>query len=335
MSGFKAIIMEKIYFLYGSDYPAIMAYICELKKQCGANLKVENHVLTKLDDIDSFLNQPSSLSLFQNSFLEIIELNLRAFNHLEKKSNEFIDFLKNHSLSRNIILFLHIEKLDKTTAKKISELEVLKQLKNIAVFDEFNKLMPWQIEQIKEKIIKSSKKYNLDFSHEALNLYVDHIKESLNNLEQELKTIYLYLLPNIHVDEGCINALFNTELNIDDLFDAIMGYCSISISKSNSLLDKFDSPLYIIAALQNKFRQALTIKAHLEMNINIYQISKLLGINSYKLEKDINKLKNISSGSLVDIISKLSDLELKVKTGIITNKNIIDLLLLQCVSPVY
>ena len=322
-------IMEKIYFLYGSDYVAITEHISEIKNQISNNsdLTIENHILSKLDDIELFFNQSSSLSLFQNSSLEIIDLNLRAFNQLEKKSKEFIDFIKNLSVNKFIIIFLHIEKLDKVTAKKISDSELFKQLKSVAVFNEFNKLMPWQTEQIKEKITKASKKYDLNFNQKALDEYVDHIKDNLNDLEHELKAIQLYLLPDKGVDEQCINALFHAVVNIDDLFDSISGYQQISVSKLSSLLDKFDSPLYIIAALQNKFRQALSVKAHLESNIGIYQISRLLGINLYKLEKDISKIKNISSKFLIYIISKLSELELKAKTGLVNNKNIIDLLL--------
>ena len=326
--------MNKMFFLYGSDYIAITARINEIKDQIGnsTNLTVENYVLSKLDDIESFFNQSSTLSLFQNSSLEIINLNLRAFNQLEKKSKEFVDFVKTLSVNKFILVFLHIERLDKATAKKISDSELFKQLKSISEFSEFNKLMPWQIEQIKEKIIKLSEKYNLKFNQQALDLYTDHIKDNLNDLECELKTIQLYLLPETSVDEKCVNALFHAGLNIDDLFEAVLGYRFLSVSKLNSLLEKFDSPLYIIAALQNKFRQALSVKAQLELNISIYQISKLLGINLYKLEKDVSKIKNISSVSLASIVSKLSELELKVKTGLVSNKKIIDLLAVQCVS---
>ncbi len=326
--------MEKIFFIYGSDYTAITSQINEVKEQIGNSnsLTVENRVLSKLDDIELFFNQPSSLSLFQNSSLEIIDLNVRAFNHLEKQSEEFVDFIKNRSNNKFIIVILYIEKLDKATAKKISESILFKQLKTTSEFKEFNKLMPWQIDQIKEKIIKSSKNYNLNFNQEALDLYAEHIKDNLNNLEHELKTIQLYLLPNDLVNRNCINTLFKTVVNIDDLFDAVVGYRLVPVSKLNLLLDKFDSPLYIIAALQNKFRQALSVKAHMELNVGIYQISKLLGLNSYKLEKDIVKIKNVSSGFLTDIISKLSELEFKTKTGFVSDKHIIDLLLIQGVS---
>ena len=99
--------MNKMFFLYGSDYIAITARIKEIKDQiCNStNLTVENYVLSKLDDIDFFFNQFSSLSLFQNSSLEIINLNFRAFNQLEKKSKEFIDFIKTLSANKFILMF--------------------------------------------------------------------------------------------------------------------------------------------------------------------------------------------------------------------------------------
>ena len=325
--------MEKIYFLYGSDYGAISARINEIKEHIGnsSNLTVEDHTLSKLDDIELFLNQPSNLSLFQNSVLLIVDIKLRAFNQLEKKSKEFVDFINNHSSNKFVLMFLCVEKPDKTTMKKISSSLLFKQLKDISLFEEFHKLMPWQVEQIKEKIIQTAKKHNLNFNSDTLDLYADHIKESLSDLEQELKTLSLYLLPNNQVDVKCINDLFNMSLNIDDLFNAIVCFNKPSLLKLSSLLDKVDSPLYVIAALQNKFRQALSVKTHMELNIGIYQISKLLGINSYKLEKEIIKYKNISAKQIFDIVLKLSELELGVKTGVVSNKNLIDLLSIKCI----
>ncbi|OGI07367.1 MAG: hypothetical protein A3F80_07195 [Candidatus Melainabacteria bacterium RIFCSPLOWO2_12_FULL_35_11] len=322
-------MIKKIYFLYGSDYSAITARIKEIKEQIANNLTVQNYVLSKLDDIELFFNQSSGFSLFRDSSVEIIDLNLRAFSQLEKRLKEFVCFIKDISAYKFIIIFLHVEKPDKVTLKKISDSELFKELKSLAVFNEFNKLMPWQTEQIKEKVITDSKKYNLIFNQKALGLYIDHIKDNLNNLEQELKTIQLYLLPDSEVNEKCINTLFYTAVNIDNFFDSILDCKPTSVLKLSSLLDKFDSPLYIIAALQNKFRQTLSVKTHLELNTNIYQISKLLGINPYKLEKDIGKIKNISSVFLINIISNLSDLELKAKTGLVSNKNVIDLLYLK------
>ena len=325
--------MKKIYFLYGSDCEALTARINELKDQIkiSGDLTVENYVLSKLDEVELFFNQSLSLSLFQNISLEIVEINLRAFNQLEKRVEEFTSFIQNLSTNKFVFLVLHMEKLDKTTAKKISDSELFNSLKNIAVLEEFAKVMPWQTEQIKEKIMKTSMKYNLTFSNKALELYFNHIKDNLNNFDSELKSISLYLMPKNYVDEKCINSFFNTSLNIDDLFNAIISCKSISILNLKSLLDKIDSPLYVIAALQNKFRQILLVKTFLNLNIGIYQISKQLEINLYKLEKDIGKIKTISSETLINILSKLSELELKTKMGLVSSKNLLDLISIYCI----
>lgn len=331
MFSIKTIGMKKIYFLYGSDCSAIDIRVNELKNQTGnAGKALKLHILSNLEEVELLLNQSFNLNLFGNSLLEIIKINLKIFNHLEKKLDKFIDFLKSFSSDKLVIISLNIEKTDKYTKEKISASVLLKQLKDIAVLEEFNKLMPWQGVQIKEKIIKSSQKYNLKFDDKALNLYGEHVKENLNDLELELKIIQLYLLPDNLVSKKCVADLFSPDINIDDLYEAIIFNKPNSLLYSSVLLQKYDSSLYIIAALQNKFRQALSIKSKLNPNISIYQLSQILGINSYKLEKDIEKLKNISTEFLIFCISKLSDIELKVKTGFINNKHLTDLISIQC-----
>ncbi len=323
--------MKKVYFLCGSDYLSIQDRIDEIKTQVGGcgNLSVVKCTLSKLDEVESYFCEPSTLSLFQNTLFEIVSINLRTFNNLEKRVDEFVNFIKERSLSRFVVVLLHMEKFDKTTSKKVYDSELFKELKNIAVFEEFNKLMPWQLEQIKERVVKVAKKYNLTFNQAALNLYVEHIKENLNNLEIELRSLQLFLIPDTLVNEKCIGDLFYSDLNIDDLFEALIGLKPFSVLGLNRIIDKFDSPLYIIAALQNKLRQLLAAKVYQSSNIGIYQTSKLLGVNSYKLEKDISKASNVSSELLSNLVLQLSDIELKIKKGLVGNKDIIDLILLR------
>ncbi len=321
-----------MFFLYGSDYLVLKSRVEELKTELGnsSGLTIRNFTLQKSDDVDSFLNQPTNLSLFSESFFDVIEINSRAFNQLEKETEHFINILNTRSLSSHSVVVFYVDKLDKSLAKKNSDNVLFKQLKNISVFEEYYKLMPWNTEQIKERVIKYSKKYNLKFDSESLNLYVEHIKENLENLDSELKSIQLYLLPNNVIDKKCIFDLLEADVNIDDLYNSLLFNKPAYFSKLHLMLAKYNSSLYILAVLQNKFRQALSVISSLSLNISIYQISKTFGINLYKLEKDINKLRSISPVHIYKIIEKLSVLELKLKTGFITEKRILDLILVEC-----
>src|SRR3989338_30447 len=126
--------MRKIYFLYGSDYSAIESRINELKEQINSSaaLAVKKHLLSNLEEVELFLNKSFNLSLFGDSSLEIIKVNLRVFNQLEKRADEFVDFLQPFSSDKYLIVSLPLEKTDKNTKDKISSSVLLKKLKDIA-----------------------------------------------------------------------------------------------------------------------------------------------------------------------------------------------------------
>ena len=63
--------------------------------------------------------------------------------------------------------------------------------------------------------------------------------------------------------------------------------------------------------------------------MTLSQISKELGLNYYMLEKEFNLLKQVSVLYLKQVIKALSDIEYKLKTGIVRENEVLDLLVLK------
>ncbi len=321
--------MNNIFFLYGSDYEAIQSRINKLKVAQAKDLQIESFFLSKLDDISDFYDRAINLSLFNSNSLCLVEMNMRVFNQLDKATDKFIQFISTLSLTKNLILVLFSEKMDKVTVKKIISSNLFLSLKPRASIEEINKLFPWQADAIRDRIVSSAKAYGLTFSSDALGLYIDHVKENLGKLNSELQLLQLFILPNNLVELNVIKSLFNVDLNVDDMFDCLIACENIDIVKFSSGLSKYESPLYLLAVLQNKIRTAINIKSYFSRNIDIYQISQILNINSYRLEKEAQKVRNVSLDRLLQMISYVSDLEYKVKTGVIKSEQVIDHLLIQ------
>lgn len=321
--------MNNIYFLYGSDYEAIQSRINKLKVSQFKDQKIESFFLSKLDDISNFYDQSINVSLFNNNSLCLVEMNMRAFNQIDKTSDQFIQFVSNLSRTKSLILVLFSEKMDKVTIKKVTSSALFLSLKSLASIEEINKLFPWQVDAIKDRILSSAKTYGITFSSDALSLYIDHVKENLGKLNSELQLLQLFILPNNLVDSNTIKSLFNVDLNVDDMFDYLIAPENIDIAKFSSRLFKYESPLYLLAVIQNKIRTAINIKSYFSRNMDIYQISQILNINSYRLEKEVHKLRNLSVERLLQMISYVSDLEYRVKTGVINSEQAIDCLLIQ------
>lgn len=322
----------KIYLLYGDDKNLILERIGEITKQLSEthknNFKKEKTDLINLEDIELFYSQGSNMSLFpENTILELY-CSPKCFKQIEKEHLNFIDLLERISAYKTVILIFYFEKYDKIIKKQILGSEIFQKLKTESHHEECVKLKYWQINEIKEKIKTISLKSNIKFEENALDMFVDCFKEQQDLIPCEINKLQTYLLPDNAVTESVLENLYLNNISIDELYRSVINSELNSVFTFLEQLTKSKSPLYLIASLQAKLRQALQIKTYLESNINIYQISKLTGINSYRLEKEKPELNKISVSTLRKILNCLSNVEFKVKTGVVSPDNALDLFLI-------
>lgn len=324
--------MKKVYLLHGDDNELILERVSDISKQLNElqkyNPKKEKLYLNNLEDIELFYTHGSNMSLFsENSILEVY-ISAKSFKHIDKEYTDFYDLVRRISVYKTVILIFYFEKYDKVVKKQFVESVVFQRLRTDAYEEECVKLKYWQTKEIKEKIKHLSLKNRIQFEENALSLFVDYFKEYIDFIPSEINKLQVYLLPENTVTVGVLEDLYLNNINIDELYrNLLYSKKTNSIFRFLEQLVKSKSHLYIIASLQSKFRQALQIKTYLESNLNVYQISKLTGINSYRLEKEKSELKDISAQQVIKILNCLSNIEFKVKTGLVSSENALDLFL--------
>lgn len=319
--------MKSIFLFFGNDEVLISEKITSLKREFGlkSELNIENVTLNKLDDLESFYNQGSNLSLFPQNSLLLISLASKLLKSLEKEPESFSSLLKSISSTKKIIISIVADKLDK---KQLLSSAVFSPLKDDMTVEGFTKLKPWQIDEIKERISSCADSFGLKFQPIALNVFADFFKEDLDTVSSELSKLSVYLLPETLITEKVVRELYLPSSSVEDLYDLLIGVSRKSPSLVLSDLNKSGVFLYNLAILQNKLRDALKIKTLLEDNIDIYQISKLIGIHSYRVQLESKKLTKVKSETLKQLILSLSELEQKLKTGLIKEDNALDVLVL-------
>ncbi|MBI3589919.1 MAG: hypothetical protein HY094_00900 [Candidatus Melainabacteria bacterium] len=324
--------MNKIYILYGNNSLCISDRIKEILKELSSNdtrnVFVQRHKLSAAEDLDFLFNSCANLLLFTDDCLLQIDTSIKFLQTANKNSPQLTNFIKSFANYKTIVFVVNVERVDKNTKKQIYDLSVLKELSGSAQIEEFVKLKAWQINDIKAYISQLLKNYDLKFENNALNLFADYVKDDIENLNSELGKLQTYLLPENLVTVNTVKDLYFVSFKIEDLYKSIIqrDYLS-SVSFMNQISKSFNS-LYLIAVLQNKLRQALKIKSFSDISLNPFQISKLTGINSYFVEKEIISLKKTSSDCLKRIILNISQIELKIKSGVIKESNSLEMILL-------
>ena len=316
--------MDNIYFLYGNNLDSIHERSTELT----TNSFVQHFELNNLDDADLLSNTNINLSLFQKDTFVLFKLSHKFLHQLEKSQEDFFLKINNYSLKNQIIISLYVEKLDKITKTLIIGSNLFKALKDRAIIEEHAKLNFWQIDEIEKYTQNLANKYQLSFEPEALDAFVECHKDCINLIKSELNKLRIFSLPSKLITKNIIFDLYKSRLNIDELFNSLILQNDL---QNKNILDKIsdkDSMLYLIASLQNKIRQAFSILVFVKSGLNYDQISRLLNIHPYKLELEIKKIKNIEIKYVEKILNTLSELELKLKTGVLKDANFLDLLLI-------
>ena len=325
--------MNKIYFLYGDDETIISEkekdILAEVNSNNHLNLLCEKIFLNTVDEIDIFLNREPNLSLFPQLSVMKVFLTVKSFKLLEKEIERFMSLIAMAAGFKTLILILHIEKFDKNIKNYLSNSLLYKELKNGSEIREYIKPKYWQKEEIRARVVQLSEKHKLIFENEALNIFVECFKEKVDLIETEIIKLQLYVYPSNTILVKLVKELYFSTFNIDEIYTTLLQ------SKFNSLINIVESfnitssVMYVLIALQNKFREALQIKLLFQAGVNSFQMSKNLGIHQFRLENELKQLKTVSLNHVKYLIDALSDLEFKLKNGVIKEKEVLNILFLK------
>ena len=326
--------MNKLFFLYGNDLSSIHCRVDEILKSLfhsQEKINSEEVLFNKEEDIDLFFNKQSSLRLFNETNLLVINIGEKIRKDLDNYSDKLINVINAALKEKNIIIKLYAEKYNKIVKNQVVESRFFIKLKHKAIIEEHEKPKYWKKEEIRSRVVNFINKHNLDFHDDAVDLYVEiYTSEHSsvhNNLNGELLKMETYVAPGKKVNKHDIEALYSASYNLEDLYLILIGSKKQIDFRLLSELDKNIPPLYLISVLQTRLRLALQIKAYSESKLNKLEISKLTGLHVYRVEKEMSKLSNIRLADLKAKVSLLSDVEYKIKTGLLGSKNILDYLL--------
>ena len=325
--------MKNIDFFYGDDLLSVNRSVDDIVKEI-SKVDLSFHNIEKLDlttqeDLNLLYSQGLKLSLFEQSSILKIYLNPKSIKCIDEYLNDFITYIKNLAESKTIIIVFCVDSFDKTTKKHFVESLLFKELRSFAQAKEHIKLKPWQINEMEERINSYAKKINIRFEREALNLFVDCFKDKLDCIYLELDKLQLFLLPDSYVTKEIIRLFYDLSANTDNLFDSFLSVNKANIVELINSIKISQPMLYTLASLQNKFRQAVQLKSLHESSCEISQISKIIGMHPYRIEKEIMRLKKASLSYLREFLLILSECEYKLKSGVLSSDKALDVIFLR------
>jgi len=240
---------------------------------------------------------------------------------------EFVQYLNNSKESNVFLILVDFDKHDKHTVNQFQKSKLFLALKDIAIIESHFKLKPWEMNEIKSFVLKTSQKYNLSFNADSLNMFCECFSDKTEQIPSEIYKIYTYLLPDSKITKNVLDNLYSNNLNLDDLISCFLKSTYDGVFDDMDKIKKLLPPVYIISVMQSKIRQCFQIKTLLSFGLNQSIISSNLGIHPYKLKLTIQSLTDVSLMDIKKCLNHLSVIEYKLKTGIIKDSNILDMLI--------
>jgi len=310
------------YVFYGTEEFLIKQEINKLKeKEHIDDININTYDLEN-SSLEQIIEDASTISLFSKNKMILCE-NAYIFTgttnkKLPEQNIKVLEKYLEHENPDTILIFTIMkDKLDER--KKITKF--LKQKKQIK---EFNKL-----ENVSEFVKNKFIPYKIE--KKDINLLINRVGENLSLLYQEIEKIKLYKGDNLNINETDILEL--THKNIDtDIFNLIENIIkknkTEALESYKEMLLLGEEPIKIIIMLANQFRLIYQARNLYKKGYSEKDISSLLNIHPYRIKLALIKGKEFQDQLLLSYLEKLSELDIKIKTGVIDKELGLELFIL-------
>ena len=311
-----------IIFLYGQDDFRSKLKLKEIIDQyqnvrhSGLNLF---YIDFKENQFSSFKEKVETISIFAKKKLIILSGSLANLD----LSKDILDYFKRNSEKYKDDIFVFFEKDKFNTDNPLFSF-----LKEKAKTQEFKLLSGKSLHLWTEKEIKRLK---TEISPIALKRLIASSNNDLWRLSTEIKKLVSYKnCEKIEIIDVELLTELEIETNIFKTIDAIA-----LLDKKTALrllsqhLENGDPPFYLLTMINYQFRNILVIKSLLQQNMSFPMILKVSRLNPFVAKKCYSLAGQFSFKRLKDIYLKILEADLKIKTGKVSARQCLELLVSQ------
>lgn len=292
--------------LYGIQLDLIENYIHDFLK--------ENNItnITKLDyeevELSSVIEECSYLDLFGDIKL-IVLYNSKFLGSKDTLEDErFIEYLNNPNPSSHLFLVINEEALDER--KKVVKL--LKSKYEILEFNSFKESDAFKL------VRESFRKDEYIIEEDAIKKIIEYLQTNYGFYHNEIQKLKLYKIDDkkITLDDVLKVTSRIPEDNVFKLLDAVV------LNNKKEIFDLYKDikstgadEIGIIGLIASQFRFMYQVLILSNDGKNKMEIIKLLNAHPYKTEMALKKVHLYKESKIQDILLKLAEMDISIKTG--------------------
>lgn len=307
------------YLYWGEEDFTLEKAVNELKDQLlDKEWALFNHKILDDPDIKTLIESLQSIPMsFGNTVFEIRTNNI-FFRGSKKSFGDDNQFEKLTNILENLndnIHVLFVCKIPRESGKKVdSSLKITKSVQKIGQIKAFEAYKSYQEKELIEWITQSASAKKVKINRDITLILLQNTGPELRKLDSELEKLKLNAIPDNIITKEAVLSLCSTYENIFVLAEYwLKNKKSLSIIELHKLYEK-DHPLKILSTLHSLIRRWIKIKLESKTK-NSFEISKVVNLHKFVVEKDLEKLRSISIEDLIKFKNSLMNAEFKIKSG--------------------
>ncbi len=232
----------------------------------------------------------------------------------EKQNIELIDGLQNVSDRVHLVLICPTPRGEgkKPDARK----KLYKELVKIATVKEFQSYKNYEEYKLIPIVQKMAQEIELKINQAEISSLIQTVGASLRDLSNQLEKLKLYAYPNNFVTSDMIEKVVCSNTDIFSLVDLILQKkYTKALEELSEILQK-EHYLPSLAFIQTTFTNLIKLKIYSKL-YSSYDLSIKLNKNKFRIEKELEKIQNISLEELVCLKVNLTNAEYQLKTGVL------------------
>lgn len=227
---------------------------------------------------------------------------------IEHDLERLYSYLESPNLESTLIMMVPYEKMD-------SRKKIVKNMKKLANVYEAK---PLKGNQLYDWVNQRSKKENILMNSDAINLLINYIGSNLHLLEQEIKKMALFIGIGNQLTVEHVEMLVSRTLE-QDIFKLINSIMQKELDQAfdllNDMLKQGEDSIKIINLIARQFRILFQLKELQKQGLNNGEMASKLKLHPFVVSKTVNMCKQYEALHLLNVLSVLTDLDFKMKTG--------------------
>lgn len=309
--------IKQVYVLYGQEKYLIRYYKKLLiNKLIPKGMEMNLTIFDDKNDIPTGIEQSKSYPFLHDKRLIVFD-----HIHISKNADSvLLDYLE-HLPDYCYMIFLEDE-LDKRTKayKKFSKMNAVAEFK----YQSDVALKKWVINQVEA--------VNMKITQQAVELLLSMSGEEMDTIYNELQKLIGYCYEKTEIEEEDVSLINVPTLNnriFDMINNALRGKLATSLRQYHEMLLLKESPVKVLILMNRQYLQLLHIKEGKNAGKTASEIASDLKMNPYILKREYyHKVDDFDIGFLNRKLKIGCELETKLKTGEISDKLAVELLLL-------